>query len=331
MADLTTTVPGVQSLLTLSAIPSPANGVLHLGPVPIHMYGVCIAIGVLIAVWIAERRWAARGHDPAEIASMALWIVGAGIVGARVYHLFTGYRWSDGGFWGTFAIWKGGLSIWGAVLGGTIAVVVLARVKHLDVLALMDAIGPSVAVAQACGRWGNYFNQELFGRPSTLPWAIEIDPVHRPLGYEQYSTFQPTFLYESIWCLVVFGLIVLLERRTRLRKGQAFAAYLVLYPFGRFFFENMRTDQASVILGLRLNAWVSLLVMAFGAGWFVWLGRKGSSYSDGFPIRTLPANWRRANGTGTSVPQTEGGAMSQSGAEAEAEAEAEPEADEASA
>lgn len=276
-------MPGV-----LAAIPSPDTGVVHLGPLPIHMYGVCIAVGVLVAVWIAERRWAARGHNPKEIAEMALWIVGAGVVGARVYHLFTGYSWNDGGFWGIFEIWKGGLSIWGAVLGGTIAVIVLARIKHLDLLALMDAIAPALAVAQAFGRWGNYFNQELFGKPSTLPWAIEIAPVHRPPGYEQFATFQPMFLYESLWCLVVAAIIMTVGRQFRLRKGQCFAGYLFLYPLGRFVFENMRIDKSSVLFGLRFNAWVALLVMAFGAAWFAWLARRGPVYPDGIPMKRVP-------------------------------------------
>lgn len=294
----------------VASIPSPASGVFHVGPIPLHMYGICIAAGVLVAVWIAERRWEARGHDPKEIASLALWIVGAGVVGARVYHLFTGYSWNDGGFWGIFEIWKGGLSIWGAVLGGTIAVIVLAKVKHLDTLALMDAITPGLAVAQAFGRWGNYFNQELFGKPTTLPWGLEIDLVHRPVGYEQYSTFQPTFLYESLWCLAVAGIIVLLGRRFRLRKGQSFAAYLFLYPLGRFVFENMRIDKSSVLWGLRFNAWVSLLVMAFGAAWFLWLAKRGTAYPDGFPLPRLPKQEPGENADAPASDDAEPGAAS---------------------
>jgi prolipoprotein diacylglyceryl transferase len=258
---------------TIASIPSPPFNVIELGPIKIHIYGLCIAVGVIVAILIAEKRWKARGHDPSEVGRIALWIIGGGVVGARVYHLFTGYSWHDNGFWGIFEIWRGGVSIWGAVLGGAIATIIVARVRHLDTLALMDAFAPAIAVAQAIGRWGNYFNQELFGRPTSLPWGLEIDFVHRPIGYEQYTTFQPTFLYESLWCLAVAGMVVLLERKFRLHKGQSFAAYIALYPVGRFVFENLRIDTASVILGLRLNAWVSILVMLFGVGWFVWLGK----------------------------------------------------------
>src|SRR5215471_10755288 len=146
------------------------------------MYGLMLAIGVLVAAWIAEKRWAAAGHDPREIGQIAVPVIIGGVVGARVYHLFTGYKWSEGGNVGTVEIWKGGLSIWGAV-----AVVIMARRHKLDVLALMDALAPGIVLAQAIGRWGNYFNQELFGRPTTLPWGLEIDPSHRPAGYTQYK------------------------------------------------------------------------------------------------------------------------------------------------
>ena len=134
-------------------------------------------------------------------------------------------------------------------------------------------MAPGIVLAQAIGRWGNYFNQELFGKPTTLPWALEIAPAHRPLGYVQYATFQPTFLYESLWCFAVFGLLLLVEHRYRLKRGQTFALYVVLYTFGRFWFENMRIDPAHEIAGMRLNAWVSIAVFLFGIGWFVWLGR----------------------------------------------------------
>ena len=223
-----------------------------------------LALGVLAAATIADRRWRRAGNDSKVIGELAVPVVVAGVIGARIYHLFTGYKWSEDGIAGAFEIWKGGLSIWGAVAGGLLMVVFLARRRHLDTLALLDAIGPAVVVAQAIGRWGNWFNQELFGRPSKLPWALEIDPAHRPAGYELTKTFQPTFLYESIWCLIIFATIVWLERNRGLVKGQAFALYVAMYTFGRIFFEWMRIDPASKIFGVRFNLLLSV-VLCVGA------------------------------------------------------------------
>lgn len=262
----------------LAAIPSPAHGVLHLGPIPLHAYGLCLAAGVIVATVIAERRWARRGHDPKDIGDIAVWVVIAGVLGARLYHVLTDYELYTHHPLKAFYIWDGGLGIWGAVAAGAIAVLVLARRRHLDVLGIMDAIAPGVVLAQAIGRWGNYFNQELFGRPTTLPWALEIDPAHRPARYHQYSTFQPTFLYESLWCLVVYAILLQVERRFRLRKGQTLALYIALYTAGRFVFENMRSDYAHTIGGLRVNAWASLALFAFGVGWFAWLAHHGQQY-----------------------------------------------------
>jgi prolipoprotein diacylglyceryl transferase len=233
-----------------------------------------LALGIVVAYKIADSRWKRMGGDPKVIPEIGVPVVVCGIIGARVYHLFTGYDWDHDGIANAFAIWKGGLSIWGAVLGGLVAVVVLARVRRLDVLSLMDAIAPAVAVAQAIGRWGNWFNQELFGRPSDLPWALQIDLDHRPAGFERYETFQPTFLYESLWCLFVFGAIVWCERRFRLRKGQAFAMYIALYTFGRIWFEAMRIDAASRLFGVRFNLMLSAVLCIFGTVWFVWLGKR---------------------------------------------------------
>jgi prolipoprotein diacylglyceryl transferase len=255
-------------------IPSPAHGTIGIGPLQLHAYGLMLAIAVLVAAKIADVRWRRTGNDPKIIAEIAVPVVVAGVIGARVYHLFTGYKWSEGGVVGAFEIWKGGLSIWGAVAGGLIAVLIISRRRHLDTLALLDAIGPAVVVAQAIGRWGNWFNQELFGKPSKLPWALEIDPAHRPLAYQLSKTFQPTFLYESIWCLIVFGTIVWLERHRGLVKGQAFALYVAMYTFGRVFFEAMRSDPASKIFGIRFNLLLSAVLCVVASVWFVRLGRK---------------------------------------------------------
>jgi prolipoprotein diacylglyceryl transferase len=274
--------------LLAGSIPSPESGVLHLGPLPLHAYGLMLALGVVAATIVAERRYAGYGGDPKDVADIAVVVVIAGVVGARLYHLFTGYDWDANGIAGTIQIWEGGLSIWGAVIGGLLAVVVLARRRHLDALVLMDAIAPGLVLAQAIGRWGNYFNQELFGRPTTLPWALEISPEHRPPGYGQYETFHPTFLYESLWCLAVFGLLVWMSRRFPLRKGQVMAAYVALYTFGRIWFEALRIDDASRVFGLRFNLLLSVALCIFGGAWFLWLGRhaapaarRGTDASDG--------------------------------------------------
>ncbi|MCU1464238.1 MAG: prolipoprotein diacylglyceryl transferase [Actinomycetia bacterium] len=260
--------------MTVAFIPSPKHGIVHIGPLPLHAYGLMLALGVLVATQVAEKRWTRGGRSSKEFGAIVVPVVIAGVVGARVYHLFTGYSWSNGGFVGIFEIWKGGLSIWGAVGGGLIAVLVLARRRHLDTLALMDAIAPGVVLAQAIGRWGNYFNQELFGRPTKLPWGLEIDVAHRPPGFTQYATFHPTFLYESLWCLLVFATIVFVERRFTLKRGQAFALYVAMYTFGRIWFEALRIDDATRIFGVRFNLLLSIVLSVFGAVWFVWLGRR---------------------------------------------------------
>jgi prolipoprotein diacylglyceryl transferase len=175
-------------------------------------------------------------------------------------------------------IWEGGLGAPGWLAGGIIAVAVFARVKHLETLALLDCIAVAVPAGHAIGRWGNWFNQELFGRPTDLPWGLEIDPAHRPAQYLDDPTFHPTFLYESMYLLVLFVILLWVERRFRLRKGQTAALYLALYAFGRFFVENLRIDPAQEIMGLRINAWVSVLVFIGATSWFLWLGRHGKSY-----------------------------------------------------
>ncbi len=275
--------------MLLGFIPSPAKGILHLGPIPLHAYGLCLAIGVLVAATLAERRWEARGGKPGTIGEIGVVVVVSGVVGARVYHLFTGYDWQTGGIVGTVKIWQGGLSIWGAVAGGALAVVIVARRRRLPTLVLFDAIAPGVVVAQAIGRWGNYFNQELFGRPTRLPWGLEIDVAHRPARYAAFTTFHPTFLYESLWCLVIFGVILWAEHRFRLRAGQTFALYVALYTFGRFFFELMRSDPATKVFGVRFNALLSAALCVTFAVWFVVLARREPEGGDRDVGHTTPS------------------------------------------
>jgi prolipoprotein diacylglyceryl transferase len=263
----------------LAYIPSPSKNAVHLDigglHLSLHMYGLMLALGVLAAYKIAEVRYARQGRDPADIGRIAVVTVIAGVIGARVYHLFTGYKWDQDGIAGAFQIWKGGLSIWGAVAGGAIGVIIMSRRYHLDTLAVCDALGPGIVVAQAIGRWGNWFNQELFGKPTTVPWALKIDIEHRPPQYLSSPTFHPTFLYESLWCLLVFATILWAERRFSFRKGQAFTMYVSMYTFGRVFFEAMRSDPASRIFGVRFNLLLSAVLCVGFAFWFVWLGRHG--------------------------------------------------------
>jgi prolipoprotein diacylglyceryl transferase len=259
----------------LASIPSPDSGVVDLGPLPIHFYGLMLAIGILVAAKVTERRWAKMGGDGALVGEIALWVVVAGVAGARVYHLFTGYDWGDDGLAGTVKLWEGGLSIWGAVGGGLLAVVVLARRRRFDVLAMCDAIAPGLALAQAIGRFGNWFNQELFGRPTDLPWGLEIDLEHRPAGYEQFDTFHPTFLYESLWMVGVAVALLAAERRWALRRGQVFALYVVLYTSFRVYMEYLRIDAATEVFGVRFNALLSVALCAGGLAWLLWLGRHG--------------------------------------------------------
>jgi prolipoprotein diacylglyceryl transferase len=244
----------------LAAIPSPPSNALHIGPLQLRAYGLMIAVGVIAAVYWAERRWAARGGQPGDISAIALWAVPAGVIGARIYHVVTDFELYTHHPWRAFAVWDGGLGIPGGIAAGVIAGLVVARRRHLPIPALLDTVAPTLALAQAIGRWGNWFNQELYGRPTTLPWAIHIDPAHRPAGLEHVATYHPTFLYESLWNLAVVGVILLVERSHRLRPGRLFAVYVAGYALGRFFIERLRIDYAHTIAGLRVNEWVSLVL-----------------------------------------------------------------------
>lgn len=243
----------------LSYIPSPPSNGLSLGPVRLHVYGLLIACGIGAAVWLADRRWVRIGGQPGTMASLALWGVPGGLIGARVYSLITSWGVDTSGHWyWAFEIWRGGLGIWGGVIGGIALGAVGARRHHLPLPTLVDCVAPAFALGQAVGRWGNYFNQELFGKPTHLPWAVKID--NPPPPYAHGTTFQPTFLYESLWDLVVIGLVIWVERRYRIRRGYLIAAYASFYTFGRFWTEYLRIDTAHKWLGLRLNDWTSILV-----------------------------------------------------------------------
>jgi prolipoprotein diacylglyceryl transferase len=273
----------------LAYIPSPSRGSIDIGPLPLRAYGLLIALGVYVAVVVTARRYRKRGGDPELIAAIAIWAVPSGIVGARLYHVATDYnRLYVHNFSGIFKIWDGGLGIWGGILGGTLAGVWVARRLGANVAVLMDCVAPALPLAQAIGRWGNYFNQELFGRPTKLPWGLRIDLAHRlllPVQYQRFTIFQPTFLYEMLWDLVVVGVVLLVERRVRLRPGYLFAVYVAAYTFGRFWVESLRIDIANKFWGMRLNDWTSIVVFVIACG-FVIAGRRrtdngGDSTDDG--------------------------------------------------
>ena len=257
-------------------IPSPPTGIWYVFGFPLRAYALCIIAGIVVGMVIASRRWVARGGTSESLEMCVVAAIPAGIVGARLYHVITDYEL----YFGPSApmkpidalkIWHGGLGIWGAVAFGVLAGYLVARHRKLAFPALLDAAAPGIAVAQAIGRLGNWFNQELFGRPTTLPWGLQIAEQYRPLGYEQYATFHPTFLYELIWCLLIAGVLVLLDRRFRLGHGKVFALYVVFYTLGRFWIESLRIDTVNHVGGFRLNNYTSLIVFVIALAWFLWL------------------------------------------------------------
>lgn len=247
-------------------IPSPDQAIWHLGPVPLRAYALCIILGVFVAVWMGERRWVARGGEYGDIQDLALWAVPFGLVGGRLYHVITDHSLYFGAGQSPIEalyVWRGGLGIWGAVALGAVGVVIGARIKKIKVLPVLDAIAPGVLLAQGIGRWGNWFNQELYGRPTDLPWGLEIDDAHRP--YDQIGAdvaFHPTFLYESLWAVAGCLLLIWLDRRWKLAPGQVVALYVMVYTLGRGWIETLRIDtvQYDDLLGLRLNAWTSIVL-----------------------------------------------------------------------
>jgi prolipoprotein diacylglyceryl transferase len=254
-------------------LPSPSQGVWNLGPVPIRAYALCILAGIVVAVWWTRRRWAARGGDPEVILDVVLWAVPFGIVGGRLYHLIT-----DPELYFTkgqqpiraLYIWDGGLGIWGAVALGAVGAWIGCRRHGLALADFADAAAPGLVLAQGIGRWGNYFNQELYGGPTTLPWALQIDPAHRPLDTPNIGLYQPTFLYESLWDIGVAVLLVWAGRRYALRGGRLFALYAAAYTVGRAWVEALRVDHANHFLGLRLNDWTSLIVFLAAVAFLIW-------------------------------------------------------------
>jgi phosphatidylglycerol:prolipoprotein diacylglycerol transferase len=254
--------------LTLPSPPSPL--IFEVGPFALRYYGLCIAIGVAVATWLTARELARKGYDGALALDALFFVVPLGLIGARIYHVITDYDLYDGNphsfFPGVFEIWNGGLGIYGAVIGGFLGLLLFARLRGINPLVFADAAAPGLILAQAIGRWGNYFNQELFGRPSSLPWTIEIAPENRPPGFANETTFHPTFLYESIWNVLVFFVLLFVARRfaNSLKNGDIALLYVCLYSVGRFFVETLRVDPAFLIGDIRGNLFVaSVLALTF--------------------------------------------------------------------
>ena len=278
----------------VGSIPSPSSGVWEVGPLPLRAYALGIIAGALLAIWIGERRFTARGGRSGLISDVAIWALPAGIIGARLYHVVTDpqlYFGEGRDPVEALYVWQGGLGIWGAIAGGALGAWIACRRYGVTFSSVADAVAPGLLVAQAVGRLGNWFNQELFGRPTDLPWALEIDPEHRPDGYEQFATFHPTFLYEIVWNLAAAVLLVLIDRRLKLTGGRALALYVMLYTAGRGWIEMLRIDTVNHLGPFRLNVWTSLVLFLLAAAFFV-LAR-----------RREPAEASQAFDDGTAEPQ----------------------------
>ncbi len=258
-------------------LPSPSSNGFHLGPLAVHFYGLCYVVAISAAVAITRKRWHEDGGDPDLVYTVALWGVPAGIVGARLYHDITSWNEVPHTWWGWAAVWQGGLGVWGGIAGGALVGILVLRRRGVDVPRFMDAVAPGLLVAQAAGRVGNYFNQELFGGPSRLPWALEINPANRPARYAQYATFAPTFLYELLWDLALAGALIWLGRRRRVRAPGLFALYVAGYSGFRILEELfLRVDPAHHLLGLRLNLFVAATLAVVALVWFARVSSGGA-------------------------------------------------------
>ncbi|MET7750035.1 prolipoprotein diacylglyceryl transferase [Micromonospora sp. NPDC005367] len=271
------------SLSPQAALPSPTTAVWQLGPLPVRAYALCIIVGILVACLVTEYRLRRRGVAPGAVLDIAVWAVPAGIIGARVYHVITSpekYFGAGGDPMKAFAIWEGGLGIWGAVAGGAIGAWIAARQLGIPLTVVADALAPGLPLAQAIGRFGNWFNNELFGGRTTLPWGLEVhrmdpdnpghalrDDTGQPIL--EPGLYHPTFAYEALWNIGVAALVFLLDRKLRLGRGRAFALYVMGYTAGRFWIEMMRTDEANTIFGVRLNVWTAGLVFLGALIYFV--------------------------------------------------------------
>ncbi len=271
-------------------IPSPSDSGFHVGPAFIHVYGLMYVVGITLAILITRRRWQAKGGDPALVADVATWAVPAGIIGARIYFDITTPADIPPHWWGVFAVWSGGLGVWGGIAAGAAAGVWRVRRAGADVRVFMDAVAPALLVAQGVGRIGNYFNQELFGKPTQLPWGLEISLAHRPAGYTAFSTFQPTFLYELIFDLALAAALVWLGHHRSIRPPGLFALYVTGYSVFRIFEESLRIDSSEHFLGLRLNTYIATVLAITGIVWFIVSQRRKGDAAPAEPTESVPSN-----------------------------------------
>ena len=289
----------------LASIPSPPQNTIEIGPLTIHFYGILIAIGVIVAVLVGKRRYARFGGVSDLFERISIWAVLIGFLGARFGYVLT----HTGDFidrpWAVLFIWEGGLALYGGLTVGALAAIYLLNRWNGDVFAYDDAVAVGIPLAQAIGRFGNYFNQELFGTPSTLPWAVEIGPGHRPAEYLQFETFHPTFLYEALWNLLITVPVILwLERKGKLSKGASFTVYVVVYGTIRFLMELMRTDTTFRLFGLSRNGWISALAIVVGLAALYWFQKRAEPRTlVGPPVFIAPGE-----ATVSSPPQSGGDA-----------------------
>ena len=264
-------------MLPLSFLPSPPDKGFHLGPLDVHYYGLMYVIGITLAVIITQRRWRAAGGDPALVGDVATWAVPAGIIGGRIYFdITTPFDIRPHEWWGVFAVWNGGLGVWGGIAAGVVVGIWRVHRAGADWRVMANAVAPALLVAQAVGRLGNYFNQELYGKPTTLPWGLEISPANRVAGYGQFRTFQPSFLYELIFDLALAALLVWLGHHRRIRPPGLLALYVAGYSAYRIFEEFIRIDSSAHFLGLRLNSYIAIVGTIAGLCWFVFSQRASS-------------------------------------------------------
>ncbi|MGF2949780.1 prolipoprotein diacylglyceryl transferase [Microbacterium alcoholitolerans] len=261
--------------MTSMSIPSPSTNGIELGPFTVRFYALFIIVGIILAVWLTARRLRQRGAKPGVVVDIALWAVPIGIAGGRVYHVIThpgDYFYPGANLWRTLFVWEGGLAIFGAILAGSLGAFIACRRAGLRLLSFADALAPGLLIAQAVGRFGNYFNQELFGTPTDLPWGLQIDPTSPafPPGMAPDTLFHPLFLYEMVWNLAGAALILTIERKTPLRWGRAISLYLVIYGTGRAWFESFRIDPTEFeVWGLKVNMLTAILVAAGGLALFL--------------------------------------------------------------
>lgn len=244
----------------------------NLGPFPLRAYALAIILGIIVAVVMGDRRWRKLGGKAGEISDIAVWAVPFGIVGGRIYHVITDaqlYFGAGANPIDALKIWQGGLGIWGAIAFGAVGAWIGANRAGVRMAPLADVLAPGIVLAQAIGRWGNYFNQELFGSPTSLPWGLEIDLRYRPSGFEQFETFHPTFLYESIWAILIAIILITVERRWQVNNGRIFLLYVALYSFGRLFIEQLRIDPVNEAAGFRLNTFTAAALVLIFAVWFM--------------------------------------------------------------